>query len=65
MHVGYALVNFRFRTGGFTRVAPDRFALRNLRLFKELFVGCCVEADFLPANENPVCNYRKWLSVNY
>ena len=64
MHVGYALVNFRFRTCGFTRVAPDRFALWTRCLFKESFC-CCRWADFLPANENPVCNYRKWLSVNY
>ena len=37
MHVGYALVNFRFRTCGFTRVAPDRFALWTRYLFKEIF----------------------------
>jgi hypothetical protein len=46
MHVGYALVNFRFRTCGFTRVAPDRFALWTGCLVKELFVGCCVEPIF-------------------
>ena len=47
MKSGYALVNFRFRTCGFTRVAPDRFNSQDdLTCSKVVVVASCLFQNF-------------------